>query len=356
MKVLLLSRFGRLGSSSRLRSYQYLPSLEVAGIEVTVAPLLRDAYLENLYAARGRLSAEVVLDHLKRVGWLMRSSGFDLVWIEAELFPWLPAWGELLLKRSGVPYLVDYDDAVFHRYDLHRSPLVRRLLGAKIDRIMGGAALVVAGNDYIAERARLAGARRVELLPTVIDLERYPLAPVQSGGGFTVGWIGSPSTAKYLRWLQPALSEICRGDAARLVAVGSGSLELEGVATELRPWSEASEAADIAGFHAGIMPLPDQELERGKCGYKLIQYMACGRPVVASPVGINRELVEHGKNGFLADSPAEWVSCLRMLGRDPELRARLGQAGRKKVEEKYCLQVTAPQLVSLLRSAAAGGC
>src|SRR5207302_11438733 len=98
------------------------------------------------------------------------------------------------------------------------------------------------------------------------------------------------------------------------------------------------------------MPLPDDPPERGKCGYKLIQYMACGRPVIASPVGANREIVEHGVNGFLADTPGEWINALQSLRRDPALRTRMGHAGRKKVERVYSLQVTAPRLADLLLS------
>jgi len=351
-RVLLMSRFGRLGSSSRLRSYQYLPELERCGLDVTVAPLLGDGYLRDLYAGRSRLSFQVAVDHFRRLLWLIRSGGFDLVWIEAELFPWLPAWGEILLQHSGVPYVVDYDDAVFHRYDLHGRPIVRLLLGDKIDRIMRGAATVIAGNDYIAERARRAGAGRVELLPTVIDLNRYEAAAVPQQEPFTIGWIGSPSTARYLQWLQPALAEVCRDGTARLMVVGSGAIELEGVPTEIHPWTEESEAALIRQFHTGIMPLPDEPQERGKCGYKLIQYMACGRPVVASPVGINRQIVDHGVSGFLAADTAEWVTHLRALQHDHALRQQMGDAGRREVERHYCLQVTAPRLAALLRSAA----
>jgi len=350
MKILLLSRYGRLGSSSRLRSYQYLPALESYGIAVTVAPLLGDDYLKNLYAGRSRLSLQVATDHFCRLAWLIKSRDFDLVWIEAELFPWLPPWGERLLQRFGIPYVVDYDDAVFHRYDLHSKPSVRLLLGNKIDRIMRGAAMVIAGNDYIAERAQLAGAKRIEILPTVIDLVRYTLTKDPEHDLFTIGWIGSPATTKYLEWLQPPLAEVCRDGGARLLAIGAGPLKLDGVPTDVRPWSEDTEAAGISQFHVGIMPLPDSALERGKCGYKLIQYMACGRPVVASPVGVNKRIVDQGVNGFLAADRADWISYLRALRNDAALRVNMGREGRRKVEREYCLQVTAPRLASLFRS------
>jgi glycosyltransferase involved in cell wall biosynthesis len=126
---------------------------------------------------------------------------------------------------------------------------------------------------------------------------------------------------------------------------------LNKIATDIRPWTEDREVDDILDFDVGIMPLRDGLWELGKCGYKLIQYMACGRPVVASPIGVNRQIVEHGVNGYLAATADEWVIALRTLRDDQGLRDKLGRNGRKKVEGHYCLQVTAPRLAELLRTA-----
>jgi len=218
--------------------------------------------------------------------------------------------------------------------------------------IMRRASIVVVGNAYLADRARAAGAKRVELVPTVVDLERYRADRGSDGRAFTIGWIGSPSTAKYLARLAPVLAGFCRAHDARLVVVGAREVSLDHVQVELKPWSEATEVEDILGFDVGIMPLPDDPWERGKCGYKLIQYMACARPVIASPVGANRQIVEHGVNGFLATTDDEWRSALEMLYAAPELRARLGAAGRRKVQTAYSTRVTAPHLANLLKVAA----
>jgi glycosyltransferase involved in cell wall biosynthesis len=128
-----------------------------------------------------------------------------------------------------------------------------------------------------------------------------------------------------------------------------------GLNVDCRPWSEESEVREIQNFDIGIMPLSDSPWERGKCGYKLIQYMACGRPVVSSPVGVNTTIVEHGVNGFLAATPDDWSRYLKVLQENPELRRRMGVKGRRKVEKNYCLAVTAPRLASLLRKAAKEG-
>jgi glycosyltransferase involved in cell wall biosynthesis len=328
--------------------YQYGPSLEQSGVEITWSPLFSDEYVRKIYTRASR--TQEVLDAYRRRALALRgASRFDLLWIEKELFPGLPAWAERSLQRLRVPLIVDYDDAVFHNYDAHRLATVRRLLGGKIDEVMRRAQLVVAGNDYLADRARAAGAARVELLPTVVDLDAYAVTDPPAGAPFTIGWIGTPVTAPYLCAVAPALAAICGSGGARLVAVGSGPIELDGVATEVRPWTEETQAAEVAGFDAGIMPLPDERWERGKCGYKLIQYMACGRPVVASPVGVNCRIVKHGVNGFLASTPAEWERALATLRDDPARRHEMGRAARETVEREYSLQRTAPRLAELLK-------
>jgi glycosyltransferase involved in cell wall biosynthesis len=249
-----------------------------------------------------------------------------------------------------VPYVVDYDDAVFHRYDQHQSPVVRRLLGKKIDRVMRDAALVVAGNEYIKTRARLAGAKRVEIIPTVVDLNRYAVVPPLETDVFTVGWIGSPVTAYNLQLIRPALEAFSERCPTRLVAVGSGDLVLGNVPVEVKPWKESTEVQEIQQFDVGIMPLTDAPFERGKNGFKLIQYMACARPVIASPVGVNQEIISEGANGFLAVTSEDWIRALELLENDGCLRRRLGEAGRQVVEARYSLQAAAPKLAELLQS------
>jgi len=352
MNCLLLSRYGRLGASSRIRFYQYLPFLETQLIHVETAALLDDSYIRDLNSGNSTDWASILASYLKRVRKLATSSQFDLVWVEAEVFPWLPDWGELWLAWRRIPYVVDYDDAAFHRYDLHSSAAVRWCLGHKIDRVMKNAARVVAGNSYLADRARQAGAAHIEILPTVVDLQSYPLSLSHRGSDFVIGWIGSKSTARYLLPLLEVWRHALTWQGTSLRLVGSGELDLSGVAADIMAWSESSEVQAVQSFTVGIMPLQDDPWARGKCGYKLIQYMACGLPVVASPVGVNSEIVEHGCNGFLASSQAEWLGALSQLRGQPELCEEFGRAGRKKVESMYSLEVTGPRLAELLLSAA----
>lgn len=352
MRVLALTRYGRTGASSRMRFHQYLPALEAAGIQVDMAPLFSDGYVRGLQQGR-RNPWEVLRAYAGRVGALRRAAGFDLLWIEKEVLPWLPAGLELALMSGRVPFVLDYDDAVFHGYDQHRSARVREWLAGKHPALMRRAALVVAGNHYLADFARAAGAARVEVVPTVIDLARYPApgwAGARAGALPTVGWIGQRATASFLAPLAPVFERLSAEGRARFAAIGIDTAAL-GLPMQSVPWTEATEVASISHFDVGIMPLVDEPFERGKCGYKLIQYMACSLPVVASPVGVNRQIVEHGVNGFLAETPAQWQEALQTLAADAGLRQRMGQAGRRKVEQQFCLQVTGPRLAGLLKDA-----
>lgn len=348
-RVLLLSRYSHLGASSRLRAYQYLPYLESHGFKVTVAPLLGNDYVRRLYQGNIRFLS-VMQAYIARLGLMLRTNKFDTIWVEYEMLPWVPAWFEIGLFPANVPLVADYDDAIFHRYDRHPLSVVRRLLGSKIDSVMRRADVVIVGNKYIGDRARDAGAKRIELIPTVVDTSRYAVALNAPGRPITIGWIGSPATDHYLSLVLPAVQHIIASREIRVVAVGANSEHLAGLPIETRPWTEDSEAAEIQQFDIGIMPIPDEAWERGKCGYKLIQYMACGKPVVASPVGVNAVLVRHGINGFLARDEREWIQALELLCDDPGLRQRMGRIGREHVEQAYSLDIMAPKLERILRS------
>ncbi len=351
MNVLLLSRYTSLGASSRYRSYQYLPYLRSKGFQVTVAPLLSDLYLQRLYNGDGTSVPDVTRSYIRRVGSLLKARQYDLLWIEYEALPWIPFPLESVMLSKNVPCVVDYDDAVFHRYDMHSLGVVRTLLGRKIDHVMRNAALVIAGNGYLAARARDAGARHVEILPTVVDLGKFPSKPEHHHETFTVGWIGSPSTEHYLSLAREPLAIFCDDGKARVVAIGARNPDMAGVPFEIKPWSEKDEAELMSKFDAGIMPLTDSPWERGKCGHKLVKYMASALPVVASPVGVNMDIVRHGVNGFLASSSEEWVRSLSLLRDNPSLARMMGKEGRKIVEQHFCTAVTAPVLEELLTEA-----
>jgi glycosyltransferase involved in cell wall biosynthesis len=219
---------------------------------------------------------------------------------------------------------------------------------------MRGAELVVCGNAYLAERAWHAGAQRVATIPTVIDLERYSVLSSMARERIVVGWMGSLSTVKYLEIVAPALKALAAKLPLQLRVIGA-QFALPGLEVDCRPWAEESEVNEIQDFDIGIMPLTDSPWERGKCGYKLIQYMACGKAVIASPVGVNQEIVQHEINGYLASTIDEWVYAFHTLCSNSQNRLAMGAQGRQLVEEKYCLQVTAPRMAQLFYEVVAEG-
>ncbi len=210
---------------------------------------------------------------------------------------------------------------------------------------------MTAGNAYLAGYAERAGARTVHIVPTVVDLARYQPSEVPTRKEMRIGWIGSPPTTLFLGMLKAPLEALAAEQPIRLVTIGAGAVPDIEIPIESHQWTEASESALLAGCDVGIMPLPDEPWERGKCGYKLIQCMACGLPVVASPVSANLKIVTLDV-GFLATSDEQWLDALRTLARDRTLGRQLGRAGRRSVERQYSLQALAPIITDIMQRAA----
>jgi glycosyltransferase involved in cell wall biosynthesis len=337
--ILFLPKYTRKGASSRLRTFQFLPYWEKAGVTFKVAPFFNDKYLEQIYAYKTPGIWNVLFCYFRRSIIFFTVWRFDQVWIEKEIFPYFPAWAEWILKISGKGYFVDYDDAVFHNYDQNSFFLVKFLMGKKIDKVMALADIVFVGNPYIADRAQLAGAKRLVFVPTCIDFLKYQIrGPVNKGATCVIGWVGTPSTYKYLKAILPVLEKLNNQHNFILrIISGKQPVDFNGN-YELKIWTEDSEVADIYQLDIGIMPLPDDSFEKGKCAYKLIQYMACGLPVVASPVGFNTTVVTHGLNGYLADTPEAWQIHLTDLILHPEKRQSMGTQGYLRVQESYTLE------------------
>ena len=348
MTILLLSKYDTIGASSRIRSLQFLPYIERFGIDVRVAPLFSNRYLKALYSGGSRWSM-VITAYARRAMVVLVARRFDVIWIEKEIFPFFPAWIESAFFATRIRYLVDYDDAIFHRYDHHKIAVVRWVLGRKIDTVMRKAGSVVAGNEYLAARARRAKAAHIVEIPSVVDLTTYLVHSRRAANLITVGWIGSPSTSKHLLSFIDVIETAARQYPLRFVAVGADPRTILSNEVEVVPWSKESEVSMIQEFDIGIMPLPDLPWERGKCGYKLIQCMACGVPVIASPVGVNSRIVAHGVNGYLCSSTEEWLLAFEMLSNDANLRARLGAAARATIEHTYSLQKQRRALLRELR-------
>lgn len=351
IKVLGLSLYGELAASTRYRLSQYAPGLLQEDIKIDVHSLLGDTYVQKSFAGEKYPARYLLRDYLARAALLLRQGKYDVAIVNAELFPLLPGLIESRLLR--IPYIYDFDDAFFLKYSLDRFKKVSFLLRDKFNPIVKNAAAVTAGNNYLATYARQWNAA-THVLPTVVDTTRYTPVPAKQNGVLTVGWIGSPSTSVYLSELAQPLAELGREGPVRFLVVGGHSAAIPGVEVVKMPWSEATEVDMINTFDIGVMPLFDDEWAKGKCAFKLIQYMACGVPVVASPVGANVEVVTN-ECGLLARSSTEWLAGLRTLRDNPSLRQRLGDAGRQRVVESYSLHTAVPKLAEVIRHAAIKG-
>lgn len=339
-KIAAFTRYSRMGASSRIRTYQYIPKLEEAGYEVEVFPLFGDEYLKKMYGGLSKPKTEILKAYLKRFISLFKTKKFDLIWIEKELFPYMPAWFEIILQRFNLPTVADYDDAIFHHYDQSSNKWVNRLLGDKIKNVMRNVDVVLCGNGYLLNYAKQAGANESQLLPTVVDMEHYTFnqSERRSVSPVIIGWIGSPTTLPYLEQLLPVFERLHQNYPIRLFVIG-GILESDSqINFKNIEWSEETEVESIQQMDIGVMPLELTKWARGKCAYKLIQYMACGLPTVGTDFGANSDVVIHGETGFLASNDEEWYKYMENLIQDSELRYSMGKAGRERVKNHYSLQ------------------
>ncbi len=348
MRILVLSKYSRKGASSRYRMFQYYASLEARNHQIRTEPLLEDSYLDRLSSGRGRLFS-VIKGYFNRFKVLIQAKGYDVLWIEKELFPWTP-WvvEKWLLKRLRTPFIVDYDDAIFHQYDQHQWTWVRKVLGQKCDKVMRAAQCVVAGNRYLGQRAQCAGARNIVIVPTVVSQKVFfpanPQNPVP-----VIGWIGSKSTASYLEKLRPTLQKLALHYQFKFQVIGA-TVDWPEFPVEIIPWNEKEESRLVQGLDIGVMPLLDSPWEQGKCGFKLIQYMACGKPVVADPVGVNSEIVQHGVNGYLISESWNWYQALEALLVSADQRLKMGQQSHKMFLQNYSLEKWQDKIYELIES------
>ena len=346
IRVIGLFRYGEQAASTRYRFSQFVEPLAEQGIEMVASPLLGNEYVHRLN--RGERSSPFYLANVYRqqMSRLLRGNSYDCAILQFEAFPYLPFWLESVFMR--MPFVYDFDDAFFLRY---KSPWWRNwLYGRKMETLMAKAAVVRAGNPWLASYASEFNDN-VTVAPTVVDTGKYPVAQHAEHRGFRIGWIGSPSTAPYLELLREPLSQLGKESDVTLVVVGGDMADIPGVAIERHPWEAATEMSLLTSFDMGVTPLPDENWSRGKCAFKLIQYMAGGLPVAGSRVGANVDVVDKA-SGFLCTTSEEWLSAFRQLRDDPGLRVRVGSAGRRRIEARYSLASQVDAMAEAIRKAA----
>jgi len=335
IKVLGLALYGPLAASTRYRLCQYVPGLAAKGIDLQIRSLLSDEYLRARFNGHALPIIKMLKDGFARVGDLCKQYEYDAVIIHCELIPMMPGWLEKALVNK--PYIYDFDDAFYLKYRSGSLRFASPLLGSKFDTVIAGAAAVTAGNHILANYARMHNSK-TRYLPTVVDTERYiPFHDQQRNKIFTIGWIGSPSTAPYLSELVEPLSAIGLEGSVRFIVIGGKAPTIPNVSVDEFTWDENTELELINLFDVGVMPIPNNEWTRGKCAFKLIQYMACAVPVVGSPVGANLDVVD-AECGLFATTAKEWEEAFRFLRCEPTIRKEMGKSGRNKVLKNYSLK------------------
>lgn len=340
---------GRLTASSRFRVLQYVEPLRRFDVHVSARPprinkyaSLPDRWRKRPLVASAARPALRAVKVASRIPATARSWRSDVTWLEREILP-----GKLTLEPLlHRPLVFDVDDAIWLISDGYER--VARSVASRAD-------CVIAGNDFLAEWFAQS-AREVRRIWTAVDTSRFSPRPARSqerAVPFTVGWTGSGRTLPYLMAIEQSLARFfSSAPEAKLLVMA----DVKPVLRELRPesvefvrWNTHDEANVVAGFDVGLMPLPDTDWGRGKCAFKLLQYLSCEVPAVASPVGMNREVLDMGDVGIAASSADDWVDALLTLYSDREFAKKLGQSGRQLVERSFSVEVLSGQLADVFR-------
>jgi len=352
MRILYFSKASEIGPSSRYRIYQYLPLLADAGGFVSIKPLFGPWYYRllsrrPLWLRTLLKSLYVPIRFLRRLWDLRTVREADLIVTEGQLFPYLGLGIERFLAKRR-PFVVELDDAIYlTKGQETKIPVLLRLSTG-----------VIVGNQVLAQYARTYNPN-VSVVPTVVDTNRFKPGNMWQSQGptsdrpITIVWMGLDYNLPYVRALSSVFRRLQASHRVRVRVICATAPSFEGVEVEFRRWRYDQEVEELQEADIGIMPLPDTEWAKGKCGLKLLQYMAVGLPAVASPVGVNQEIVRDGENGFLAAADEEWYAKLSTLCQDTDLRSRIGRRARQTVLDHYSLAVWAPKLAACYRDIAA---
>ncbi len=360
IRVLALSPIPEEGAGCRFRFAQFIPYLESNGFQVTLQSLFTPEFFRLVYKPGQYVRKAFTFGglSLRRLATVASASQYDVVFLYRELFPLGPPIVERWLASRGRPPIVfDFDDAIFlpNVSDANRMIAMLKQPG-KVSTIVRLSDRVVVGNDYLAGYARQFNPA-VTVIPTSVDLSRFVPRPRHDAGRAlarpVIGWIGSPTTGPYLKMLRPVFQRLAeRREFTLRISGAADPVSIPGVDVDNVPWSLEREVELFNTCDIGVYPLPDDEWSKGKCGFKAIQFMACGVPVISSAVGVNREIIQDGINGFLATTVDDWVGGLERLLSDAELRRAFAEAGRATIAERYSLELNAPKLASALRAVA----
>lgn len=350
MKILFIVPYCSKGPSNRYRVEQYLPYLKAEGIGYDISPFVFSKFYDIIYL-QGRYFKKTIYfltAFFKRIMDMFKLYKYDLVFIHREACPFGPPIFEWLAYKLKKPIVFDFDDAIFlENYNPVNRVYKFLKFPSKTKTLIRLSKTVIVANQFLYEYARKFNSC-VYIIPTSIDTEKLNVIKRDSWE-IVIGWIGSPTTSCYLRLIYNVMRELSRRYSFILKIVGAEKpIFIHGVKVENFNWSMDREVSDFQNIDIGIYPLFDTLWVRGKAGFKAIQYMAVGVPVVASSVGMNKDIIQDGVNGFLAGSEEEWVDKISRLIEDPVLRKKIGLAGRRTVEENFSIKLNAQKLLDIL--------
>jgi len=359
LRVLVLAdKMRGLAPGQRFRFEQWAPRLaRDHAIALDLVPFESPRLTELLYKPghHAAKAAWVSYDFLRRAKAALSTRSYDAVLVFREAALIGPAIYERLIAWTGTPIIYDFDDAIWSPQQAWGNGMFSRLhFTGKTSTICRLAAAVTPGNEFLAQYARERNDA-VYVVPTSIELDDYKAIPEPSSDDlFVVCWTGSTSTLVHFEHAREPLEQLAKHVrlVVKVICNKPPDRPIAGAEMRFVPWSPEREAEEVGDCHAGIMPLPDDEISRGKCGLKALQYMATGRPVVVSPVGVNVDIVEHGRNGFLASTTEDFVGSLAELAKSPGKRREMGANARKTVEERYSAEVVSSAFAEVIRSAA----
>jgi glycosyltransferase involved in cell wall biosynthesis len=348
LKILVLPKYYAEGSSSRYRYYNYFAWFHAENHSVTCMPLLYNGYVHDLYDNKNLLKRMLmtVTGIVGRIGYLLiNKNKFDIIIIEKELVTFMPFWIEKFILR-GSKFIVDYDDNINARY---QTGWTRLFLSDKIVKLGKLANAITIGNHWYMELYKNIDSSKIHYLPTVVDSNLYSVTETirQKDQPMAIVWIGSPSTVKYLKSIDDVLVKLQSQYNFTLKIIGA-FIQLK-CKTEFIEWSAATEITELKNAGTGIMPLENTDWEKGKCGLKLIQYMASGLPVVASYSIANKEIVQKDR-GFIATTNNEWYDYLSQLLQSENLRSALGKNGKSRIAKDYSYQTWAPAFIKIIEN------
>ncbi len=352
MKILFLVPYPSEGPSNRYRVEQYLPYLEKAGIEYCLRPFISSDFFKILHKPGNRLRKMFYFlsSTRRRLADLINVSHFDMVFVHIEAFPFGPAIFEWLFSKMNKPIIYDFEDAVYLP-DFRRGNKFLQFIRnpSKFYQIINLSSQVIVCNKYMRDFVSRYNPN-VTIIPTSIDTEKFTLKNFKSDKRIVIGWIGSCSTSIYLKPLVSVFQQLRKKYDFILKITGAGrDFDVPGLNIVKQDWSLPDEVKNFQDIDIGIYPLPNDERALAKTPFKTIQYLSVGVASVVSKVGANVDIIKDGTNGFLAEDENEWIEKISALIENPDMRMKMGLAGRKAVEEKYSLSVNAPKFLKVIQ-------